>query len=140
MEEDYIDAALVSYLEGDGLEGQARVARHREEVLATAGSRYTYCANTLASTRRRSGASKPGPRRHELPVLGRRRSCGTARSARSSKPIVFNIGLLCSKTFDDAIFEELFEAKYGIPAGHREDEHQGRLPDLDERRHVPRDP
>src|SRR5437762_2947279 len=25
-----------------------------------------------------------------------------------------NIGLLCSKTFDDAIFEELFEAKYGL--------------------------
>jgi coenzyme F420 hydrogenase subunit beta len=32
-----------------------------------------------------------------------------------SKPIVFNIGLLCSKTFDDAIFEELFEAKYRLP-------------------------
>ena len=31
-----------------------------------------------------------------------------------SKPIVFNIGLLCSKTFDDAIFEELFRAKYGL--------------------------
>ena len=31
-----------------------------------------------------------------------------------SKPIVFNIGLLCSKTFDDAIFEELFDAKYGL--------------------------
>jgi len=31
-----------------------------------------------------------------------------------AKPILFNIGLLCSKTFDDAIFEELFEAKYGI--------------------------
>ena len=31
-----------------------------------------------------------------------------------SKPIVFNIGLLCSKTFDDAIFEELFWAKYGL--------------------------
>ena len=30
------------------------------------------------------------------------------------KPIKFNIGLLCSKTFDDAIFEELFETKYGI--------------------------
>ena len=27
---------------------------------------------------------------------------------------MFNIGLLCSKTFDDAIFEELFEAKYGL--------------------------
>ena len=30
------------------------------------------------------------------------------------KPILFNIGLLCSKTFDDAIFEELFETKYGL--------------------------
>jgi coenzyme F420 hydrogenase subunit beta len=30
------------------------------------------------------------------------------------KPFVLNIGLMCSKTFDDAIFEELFEAKYGI--------------------------
>ena len=28
---------------------------------------------------------------------------------------MFNIGLLCSKTFDDAIFEELFEAKYRLP-------------------------
>jgi coenzyme F420 hydrogenase subunit beta len=28
------------------------------------------------------------------------------------------IGLLCSKTFDDAIFEELFEARYGL---HRQD-------------------
>ena len=34
------------------------------------------------------------------------------------KPILFNIGLLCSKTFDDAIFEELFVAKYGL---HKED-------------------
>ena len=32
------------------------------------------------------------------------------RASRSS----LNIGLLCSKTFDDAIFEELFEAKYGL--------------------------
>ena len=30
------------------------------------------------------------------------------------KPFILNIGLMCSKTFDDAIFEELFEAKYGI--------------------------
>ena len=33
---------------------------------------------------------------------------------KAGKPFVFNIGLLCSKTFDDAIFEELFEAKYGL--------------------------
>jgi coenzyme F420 hydrogenase subunit beta len=31
------------------------------------------------------------------------------------KPIKFNIGLLCSKTFDDAIFDELFLTKYGLP-------------------------
>ena len=30
------------------------------------------------------------------------------------KPILFNIGLLCSKTFDDSIFEELFWTKYGL--------------------------
>jgi coenzyme F420 hydrogenase subunit beta len=49
-------------------------------------------------------------------------------SCQSSMPVVFsarrggkvprrfalNIGLLCSKTFDDAIFPELFEAKYGL--------------------------
>ncbi|HMC51449.1 MAG TPA: coenzyme F420 hydrogenase/dehydrogenase beta subunit N-terminal domain-containing protein, partial [Acidimicrobiales bacterium] len=46
----YIDAALVSYLEGDGTSWKAipGVARTREEVLAGAGSRYTYSANTMA--------------------------------------------------------------------------------------------
>jgi coenzyme F420 hydrogenase subunit beta len=33
---------------------------------------------------------------------------------KTGKPFLFNIGLLCSKTFDDAIFEELFLAKYGL--------------------------
>ncbi len=33
---------------------------------------------------------------------------------KAAKPFLFNIGLLCSKTFDDAIFEELFLAKYGL--------------------------
>ena len=39
------------------------------------------------------------------------------RQRKAGKParrISLNIGLLCSKTFDDAIFEELFEAKYGL--------------------------
>ena len=31
-----------------------------------------------------------------------------------AKPIKLNIGLLCSKSFDDSIFEELFLAKYGL--------------------------
>jgi coenzyme F420 hydrogenase subunit beta len=36
------------------------------------------------------------------------------KAGKVSKPLLFNIGLLCSKTFDDAIFAELFEAKYGL--------------------------
>ena len=51
MEEGYIDCALTSFLEGDGsdLEGQAR-PRHatRTRSSPSAGSRYTYSANTLA--------------------------------------------------------------------------------------------
>ena len=31
-----------------------------------------------------------------------------------SKPFKLNIGPLCSKSFDDALFDELFEVKYGL--------------------------
>jgi coenzyme F420 hydrogenase subunit beta len=50
MEHDIIDAALVSYLEGDGTSWKALpgVARTREEILAAAGSRYTYSSNPMA--------------------------------------------------------------------------------------------
>jgi coenzyme F420 hydrogenase subunit beta len=115
-QEGYIDAALVSYLEGDGSTWKAKpgVAATDEEIIATAGSRYTYSANTLALDEAiERGFSK-------LALVGM--SCQssvppvmwTRKVGKISKPIVFNIGLLCSKTFDDAIFEELFEAKYGL--------------------------
>jgi coenzyme F420 hydrogenase subunit beta len=118
LDNDYIDGALTSYLEGgDASTWKAipGVATNRDEVLAGAGSRYTYSANTLAideATGR--GLSK-------LALVGM--SCQSSiapvmwsrKIGKISKPIVFNIGLLCSKTFDDAIFEELFEAKYRIP-------------------------
>ena len=42
------------------------------------------------------------------PVMKQRKAGKVARR------LALNIGLLCSKTFDDAIFEELFEAKYGL--------------------------
>ncbi len=117
MEEGYIDGALTSFLEGEAGSWKAKpgVATNRDEVLASAGSRYTYSANTLAIDEAlERGLSK-------LALVGM--SCQSSvppvmwhrKVGKISKPIVFNIGLLCSKTFDDAIFEELFEAKYGLP-------------------------
>ena len=36
------------------------------------------------------------------------------KAGKIARRLSLTIGLLCSKTFDDAIFEELFEAKYDI--------------------------
>ena len=36
------------------------------------------------------------------------------KAGKVARRFALNIGLLCSKTFDDAIFPELFEAKYGL--------------------------
>jgi len=116
MREGYIDGALTSFLEGEAGSWKAipGVAATPDEVLASAGSRYTYSANTLAiDEARERGLEK-------LALVGM--SCQSSvppvmwhrKVGKISKPIVFNLGLLCSKTFDDAIFEELFDAKYGL--------------------------
>ena len=116
LDHGYIDAALVSYLEGDGSSWKAvpGVARTREEILASAGSRYTYSANTLAYGEAvASGAEK-------LALVGM--SCQSSvppvmsvrKAGKVARRFALNIGLLCSKTFDDAIYEELFEARYGL--------------------------
>jgi coenzyme F420 hydrogenase subunit beta len=116
LEKGYIDAALVSYLEGDGSSWKAipGIARTRDEVLRGAGSRYTYSANTMAYKEAiGSGASKLGlvgmSCQSSVPPVMQLRNAG-----KPSKRFALNIGLLCSKTFDDSIFEELFEAKYGL--------------------------
>ncbi|MDA8062194.1 MAG: Coenzyme F420 hydrogenase/dehydrogenase, beta subunit C-terminal domain [Actinomycetota bacterium] len=116
LEHDRIDAALVSYLEGDGRSWRAvpGVARTRAEVLAAAGSRYTYSANTLAYAEAVAGGGE------RLAVVGM--SCQASvpavmRARKAGKPgrrLALSIGLLCSKTFDDSIFPELFEARYGL--------------------------
>ena len=116
LEQDRIDAALVSFLEGDGSSWKAvpGVARTREEVLAAAGSRYTYSANTLAYAEAIEGGAE------RLALVGM--SCqasvpGVMRARKAGKTgrrLALSIGLLCSKTFDDAIFDELFDAKYGL--------------------------
>jgi coenzyme F420 hydrogenase subunit beta len=120
MEHDYIDAALVSYLEGDATSWKAvpGVAANRDEILASAGSRYTYSANTLAINE----ALEAGHSRLALVGMSCQSSVPPVMWSRKvgkiAKPIVFNLGLLCSKTFDDAIFEELFWAKYGLAKEH----------------------
>lgn len=116
LENGIIDGALTSELEGDGNSWKAKpmVATNREEVLRGAGSRYTYSANTLAYDEAVERGLK------NLALVGM--SCQTAvppvmwhrKIGKVSKPIRLNIGLLCSKTFDDSIFEELFLAKYGL--------------------------
>jgi coenzyme F420 hydrogenase subunit beta len=116
LEHDVIDAALVSGLEGDGSSWKAvpTVARTREEILATAGSRYTYSANPLAYAQ----AIEGGAERIALVGMGCQASAPPVMAARKAGKVarrfVLSIGLLCSKTFDDAIFPELFEERYGL--------------------------
>ena len=116
LEHDMIDAALVSALEGDGTSWKAvpAVARTRAEVLATAGSRYTYSANPLAY----AAAIEGGAERIALVGMGCQASAPPVMSARKAgkvaRRLTLSIGLMCSKTFDDAIFPELFEARYGL--------------------------
>jgi coenzyme F420 hydrogenase subunit beta len=114
-ENDYIDGALVSGVEDDDhWKAKPVVVQSREEILATAGSRYTYCANPLALPEARDR----GLERLALVGMGCQTSSPPVmwdrKAGKVSKPFLFNIGLLCSKTFDDAIFTELFEAKYGL--------------------------
>lgn len=116
LEHDRIDAALVSALEGDGTTWKAVPAavRTRAEVLATAGSRYTYSANTLAY----GEAVADGAERLALVGMGCQTSAPVVMKARKAgkvgRRLGLSIGLMCSKTFDDRIFEEFFEARYGI--------------------------
>jgi coenzyme F420 hydrogenase subunit beta len=120
LENNVIDGALTSYLESDLTEGGDEwkalpgLATNRDEVLRGAGSRYTYSANTMAIGEATDRGLK------NLALVGM--SCQTSvapvmwhrKVGKVSKPIKLNIGLLCSKSFDDAIFEELFLTKYGL--------------------------
>ncbi|MDG2211235.1 MAG: Coenzyme F420 hydrogenase/dehydrogenase, beta subunit C-terminal domain [Acidimicrobiales bacterium] len=120
LENNVIDGALTSHLEANSDEESTNwkaipaLATDRESVLAGAGSRYTYSANTLAIKEAREKNLE------SLALVGM--SCQTSigpvmwhrRVGKVGKPIKLNIGLLCSKSFDDSIFEDLFWAKYGL--------------------------
>ncbi len=115
LENQIIDGALVSMLEGgSGWKATPGVATNADEVLAGAGSRYTYSANTIAYDE----AIERGL--ENLALVGM--SCQSSiapvmwhrKVGKVSKPIKLNIGLLCSKSFDDSLFDELFGLKYGL--------------------------
>ncbi len=116
LEQGRIDAALVSQVEGDGGGWKAvpGVARTRDEVLAAAGSRYTYSANMLAY----APAVAAGAEKLALVGMGCQTSAPVVMKARKAgkvgRRLGLSIGLMCSKSFDDSIFEEFFEARYGI--------------------------
>ncbi|HJO79999.1 MAG: Coenzyme F420 hydrogenase/dehydrogenase, beta subunit C-terminal domain [Acidimicrobiales bacterium] len=115
LENGVIDGALVSETEGEGgWRAVPALATDREEVLAASGSRYTYSANTMAITE----AKERGLGSLALVGMGCQTSVGPVmwhrRVGKAGKPIKLNIGLLCSKSFDDSIFEDLFWAKYRL--------------------------
>ncbi len=116
LDNDIIDGALVSMLEGGaaGWKAVPGVATNAEEVLAGAGSRYTYSANTIAFDE----AMEKGLESLALVGMSCQTSIGPVmwhrKVGKVSKPIKLNIGLLCSKSFDDSLFDELFWLKYGL--------------------------
>ena len=120
LENGIIDGALTSHLEKPDADGSSSwkavpaLATDRESVLAGAGSRYTYSANTLAMPQ----ALEQGLSALALVGMSCQTSIGPVmwhrRVGKAGRPIKLNIGLLCSKSFDDSIFEELFWAKYRL--------------------------
>jgi len=121
LDNDIIDGALVSGLEsgdgegtGGGWKARPMVATSAQEVLQGAGSRYTYSANTMAYPE----ARERGLDRLALVGMSCQTSIGPVmwnrKIGKVGKPIKLNIGLLCSKSFDDSMFDELFEVKYGL--------------------------
>ena len=113
LEHDDIDGALVGYCD-DRWDTHAGVATTREEVLRAAGSRYTYTANTLAFDE----AVDRGLTRLGLVGMGCQVSVPAVAGARGApklaRKIALTVGLLCSKTFTEDIFEGLLSARYGV--------------------------
>ena len=116
LEHDMIDAAPVATSRATARRGKpcpASPARRKRSSLS-AGSRYTYSARhhgyaeAIESGAERIALVGMSCQSSVPPVMKQRKAGKVARR------LSLNIGLLCSKTFDDAIFEELFEAKYGL--------------------------
>lgn len=114
LEAGLIDAALVSYA-GEGQRPRPGIARSRDELLAAAGSRYTYSANSLAL----AGAGAHGAERLGLVTVGCQASIPAVARARKvpvlARRFALVLGLLCSRTFTDDLFTDLVEPRLGVP-------------------------
>jgi coenzyme F420 hydrogenase subunit beta len=113
LEHGVIDAALVSHTDA-GMRPRAGVARSRAELLAAAGSRYTYSPNPLAF----GEAVHLGAARLGLVGVGCHASVPAVAGARGvhrvARRFALVIGLLCSRTFTDGLFDSLLEPRMGI--------------------------
>jgi coenzyme F420 hydrogenase subunit beta len=113
MVQGYIDGALVSYFD-ENWGTRPGVATTLEELISAAGSRYTYSANTLAMRE----AEDLGLSRLGFVSMGCQTSVAAVSAARGARKlsgkIALTVGLLCSKTFGEDIFEGLLEDRYGV--------------------------
>lgn len=116
FDQDLIDAALVSYVD-DQWNARAGVAWNRDDVLAAAGSRYTFSANLTAY----QDAVEKGAERIALVGMGCQTSAAPTMMARgvrkAARRIVLNVGLLCSKTFSETFLDALLRDRYGLERG-----------------------
>lgn len=114
LEHGYIDAALVSFADAE-LRPRPGVARTRDELLACAGSRYTYSANVLAAVE----AIEQGAERLGLVSMGCQASIPAIARGRGAnklaKRFTLVVGLLCSRVFTDSIYTELLDTTHGVP-------------------------
>jgi coenzyme F420 hydrogenase subunit beta len=116
LETGRIEGALTSRLSGTRLwDCEPFLATTREEVLSSAGSRYTYAANPLAMKE----AERRGLKRLALVGMSCQASINGTLAARRvnkyARRIELVIGLLCSKSFEYEGMRQIVTEEYGIP-------------------------